>query len=44
MWWVDDHHIPTLEEAHKRMQILYELGPSNQAFDLKSCELPMALY
>jgi hypothetical protein len=44
MWWVAEGHIPTLREAHEKMQILYEVGPSHQAFDLKSCELPFVIY
>jgi hypothetical protein len=44
MWWVDDDHIPTLREAHERMQLLYEVGPSSQAFDLKSSEPPTVIY
>lgn len=39
MWWVDDNHIPTLHEAHDRLQLLHEIGPSREAFDLKSSEL-----
>lgn len=44
MWWVEEGHIPTLSEAHQKMQILYELGPSHQAFDLKSSALPNIIY
>lgn len=43
MWWVDDDHIPTLHEAHDRLQLLHEIGPSREAFDLKSSELSIAL-
>jgi hypothetical protein len=43
MWWVDDDHIPTLHEAHDRLQLLHEIGPSRGAFDLKSSELSIAL-
>ncbi|BBH45428.1 DUF3291 domain-containing protein [Pseudomonas sp. KU43P] len=44
LWWVDSGHIPTLEEAHRRLIWLYENGPSYQAFNLKSCDFPTALY
>ncbi|WP_248916937.1 DUF3291 domain-containing protein [Pseudomonas moorei] len=44
MWWVEDGHIPTLKEAHEKMQILYEVGPSYQAFDLKTSALPIVIY
>ncbi|APV40056.1 hypothetical protein PFAS1_12115 [Pseudomonas frederiksbergensis] len=44
LWWVDEGHTPTLSEAHQKMQILYELGPSHQAFDLKSSALPIVIY
>ncbi|MGE8176207.1 DUF3291 domain-containing protein [Pseudomonas fluorescens] len=43
MWWVDEGHVPTLKEAHEKMQVLYEVGPSHQAFDLKSSELPIVI-
>lgn len=43
MWWVDEGHVPTLKEAHEKMQILYEVGPSHQAFDLKSSERPIVI-
>jgi hypothetical protein len=44
MWWVEEGHIPTLKEAHEKMQILYEVGPSYQAFDLKNSALPIVIY
>ncbi len=44
MWWVEEGHIPTLKEAHEKMQILYEVGPSYQAFDLKNSSLPIVIY
>lgn len=43
MWWVADDHIPTLHEAHDRLQLLHEIGPSREAFDLKSSEFSIAL-
>ncbi|NNA70561.1 DUF3291 domain-containing protein [Pseudomonas gessardii] len=44
MWWVDNNHVPTLEEAHEKMTLLYEIGPSLQAFDLKSSTFPAVIY
>ncbi|KAE9647204.1 DUF3291 domain-containing protein [Pseudomonas sp. PB106] len=44
MWWVEEGHIPTLKEAHEKIQILYEVGPSYQAFDLKNSALPIVIY
>ncbi|WP_442513780.1 DUF3291 domain-containing protein [Pseudomonas promysalinigenes] len=44
LWWVEEGHVPTLREAHSRLIQLYEVGPSHDAFDLSSCELPTVLY
>ncbi|QXH51088.1 DUF3291 domain-containing protein [Pseudomonas fakonensis] len=44
LWWVEDGHIPSLREAHSRLTHLYEVGPSYEAFDLHSSELPTVLY
>ena len=44
LWWVEQSHIPTLREAHTRLTRLYEVGPSYDAFDLRSSELPTVLY
>lgn len=44
LWWVPFNHMPSLQEAHERLMYLYEKGPSNYAFDLKSCDLPVVLY
>ena len=33
MWWVDDGHEPTLEEAKERLEHLNENGNSDHAFD-----------
>lgn len=44
MWWVENNHLPTLEEAHEKMTLLYEIGPSLQAFDLKSSAPPTIIY
>ncbi|WP_081501653.1 DUF3291 domain-containing protein [Pseudomonas sp. GM49] len=37
LWWVPEGHFPCVQEAHNRLELLYEIGPSYQAFDLKSC-------
>jgi len=44
LWWVPANHTPSLEEAHERLMYLYENGPSNHAFDLKSSDLPIVMY
>lgn len=44
LWWVEEGYVPTLREAHSRLMRLYEVGPSHDAFDLSSCELPTVLY
>jgi len=32
MWWIEDDHIPTLEEAMQRLAHLQEHGSSDHAF------------
>ena len=32
MWWIEKGHVPTLEEAQKRLELLRENGPSPEAF------------
>jgi len=44
LWWVEEGDFPTLREAHTRLTRLYECGPSHDAFDLHSSELPTVLY
>ncbi len=44
MWWVPEGHIPSLQEAHERMVMLYEIGPSYSAFDLKNSDFPVSVY
>lgn len=34
-WWVDDHHIPTREEASRKLEHLHDNGPSAAAFNFK---------
>ena len=35
LWWVPVGHVPTLEEAEKRLTVLREKGPTPEAFTLK---------
>ncbi|WP_237860339.1 DUF3291 domain-containing protein [Pseudomonas sp. PGPR81] len=44
LWWVEESHIPTLREAHTRLTRLHEVGPSQDAFDLRCSEVPTFLY
>lgn len=44
MWWIPEDTLPTLREAHDRMVLLYEQGPSYQAFDLKNSSIPVSIY
>ena len=32
LWWVPEGHIPTVDEAKKRLDLLRERGPSESAF------------
>lgn len=34
-WWVGDDHLPTLDEACRRLERLHEDGPTGFAFDFK---------
>lgn len=34
-WWVEDGHTPTWEEAGQRYEILYQVGPTPEAFNFK---------
>jgi hypothetical protein len=36
LWWVPAGHIPTVEEAKQRLDLLAELGPTEKAFTFKS--------
>jgi len=40
MWWIEEGHIPTLEEAKERLELLNARGPSEFAFGW--AELPSA--
>jgi len=35
LWWVEENHIPTLEEAKQRLALLAESGPTEKAFTFK---------
>jgi hypothetical protein len=35
-WWVEDDHIPTLEEAAERHNHYCQFGPTPTAFDFKT--------
>lgn len=37
MWWVKIGHVPSLEEAKKRLALLDDVGPSRDAFTFKQC-------
>jgi len=39
LWWVEDDHIPTLYEAYGRLELLKKIGPSKDAFTIRSSEL-----
>lgn len=32
LWWVDPGHVPTIAEAKSRFELLWEKGPSPEAF------------
>jgi hypothetical protein len=32
LWWVEDGHVPTIEEAKQRFDAIWENGPSPEAF------------
>jgi hypothetical protein len=40
MWWIPAGHIPTVEEAVKRLELLREHGPSPSAFGFRDTYLP----
>jgi len=35
LWWVEEGHIPTLDEAKRRLETLMKHGPSRSAFTFK---------
>jgi hypothetical protein len=36
LWYIDEGHIPTVQEARERLEFLQENGASEYAFDFKS--------
>jgi len=34
LWWIDEGHVPTLDEAAHRLALLRSLGPTDLAFDM----------
>ena len=32
LWWIDDGHVPTIEEAGSRFELLWKKGPAPEAF------------
>jgi len=36
LWWVDAGHIPTEEEAEQRLEMLWQNGPSAEAFTFRT--------
>ncbi|MGW7537318.1 DUF3291 domain-containing protein [Amycolatopsis sp. NPDC054798] len=40
LWWVPAGHIPTVEEAVERLELLREKGPSPSAFGFRDSYLP----
>ncbi len=42
LWWVPEGHLPTVDEAKKRLDLLREQGPSENAFTLSKLFSPPA--
>ena len=40
LWWVEEGHIPTLDEAKRRLEALVKHGPSRDAFTFKEPRTP----
>ncbi len=40
LWWVPAGHVPTVEEAVERLELLREKGPSPSAFGFRGSYLP----
>lgn len=40
LWWIPAGHIPTVEEAVERLELLREKGPSPSAFGFRDSYLP----
>ena len=35
LWWIEDGHIPTIEEAKQHFDMLWNDGPSEAAFTFR---------
>ena len=35
LWWIDAGHIPTVEDAKERLELLWERGPTAEAFTFR---------
>ena len=35
LWWIEEGHLPTLDEAKQRLETLVKLGPSSKAFTFR---------
>jgi hypothetical protein len=33
-WWVDDHHVPSWQEAWEKLALLHDNGPTAEAFNI----------
>lgn len=36
LWWVEEGHVPTVEDGKRRLELLQQNGPSVEAFTFKS--------
>lgn len=36
LWWIDEGHIPSIEEAKQRFELLWNNGPTPEAFTFSS--------
>ena len=35
LWWIPEHHLPTIEEAQEKLSLLEQDGPSSEAFTFR---------
>ncbi len=42
LWWVPEGHVPTVDEGKKRLDLLWEKGPSESAFTFSKSFSPPA--
>jgi hypothetical protein len=38
LWWIEEGHIPTVEEAEERLDLLRRLGPTAEAFTFSTAD------